>query len=93
MNEQASPLDAFRLDGRVAAITGGARGIGLATAQLFTAAGARTVLLDIDGAAAAEAATSLGPLASAMQLDVSAEADVNRVFDEIASVCRPAASA
>ena len=38
-------LDAFRLDGRVAVITGGARGIGYATAQLFTAAGARTVLL------------------------------------------------
>jgi NADP-dependent 3-hydroxy acid dehydrogenase YdfG len=87
MKEQASPLDAFRLDGRVAAITGGARGIGFATAQLFTAAGARTVLLDIDGAAAAEAATTLGPLASAMQIDVSVEADVNRVFDEIASTC------
>lgn len=83
MKEPTSLLDAFRLDGRVAAITGGARGIGFATAQLFTAAGARTVLLDIDGAAAAEAAASLGPLASAMQLDVSVEADVNRVFDEI----------
>jgi NAD(P)-dependent dehydrogenase (short-subunit alcohol dehydrogenase family) len=87
MKEQASPLDAFRLDGRVATITGGARGIGFATAKLFTAAGARTVLLDIDGPAAAEAAAKLGPLASAMQLDVSVEADVNRVFDEIASTC------
>ena len=83
MKEPTSLLDAFRLDGRVAAITGGARGIGLATARLFIAAGARTVLLDIDGAAAAEAAASLGPLASALPLDVSVEADVNRVFGEI----------
>ena len=83
MKEQASLLDAFRLDGRVAAITGGARGIGYATARLFTAAGARTVLLDIDEAAAAEAAATLGPLASSMRLDVSVEADVNRVFEEI----------
>ncbi|MEJ5991821.1 SDR family oxidoreductase [Ramlibacter sp. PS3R-8] len=87
MKEQPSLLDAFRLDGRVAAITGGARGIGLATASLFTAAGARIVLLDIDAEAAAKAATGLGPLASSMQLDVSSEADVNRVFDEIASTC------
>lgn len=85
MKEQASLLDSFRLDGRVAAITGGARGIGFATARLFTAAGARTVLLDIDGAAAAGAAASLGPLAGAMPLDVSVETDVNRVFAAIAA--------
>lgn len=85
MKEQASLLDAFRLDGRVAVITGGARGIGHATAQLFTAAGARTVLLDVDEAAAAQAAATLGPLASSMKLDVSVEADVNRVFGEIAA--------
>jgi NAD(P)-dependent dehydrogenase (short-subunit alcohol dehydrogenase family) len=85
MTPPDSLLDAFRLDGRVAAITGGARGIGYATAQLFLAAGARTVLLDVDGAAAAEAAATLGPLASSMQLDVSVEADVHRAFEAIAS--------
>jgi NAD(P)-dependent dehydrogenase (short-subunit alcohol dehydrogenase family) len=84
MEPTGSLLDAYRLDGRVAVITGGARGIGLETARLFIAAGARTVLLDRDEAAARGAAARLGPQATALRLDVSVEADVARVFDEIA---------
>lgn len=85
MKKDESLLDAFRLDGRIAAITGAARGIGYETARLFIAAGARTVLLDVDEAAAAQAAESLGPGASAMRLDVSSESEVTRAFDAIAS--------
>lgn len=76
-------MKAFRLDGRVAAITGGARGIGCETARLFLAAGARVVLLDRDENAVTEAAARLGPAASGLRMDVSAEDDVTRAFAAI----------
>ena len=51
------------LAGKVAVISGAAspRGIGLATARLFAAHGARVAILDLDAAAAQEAARGLGP--------------------------------
>ena len=50
------------LDGKIAAISGAAskRGIGLATARLFAAHGARVAILDLDAAAASAAARELG---------------------------------
>jgi len=84
MNERdATLLDAFRLDGQVAAVTGAARGIGYETARLFVAAGARVVLLDQDEAAAAEAAARLGSGAAAARLDVAREEEVERAFEAI----------
>ena len=41
-------MDLFRLDGQVAVVTGGARGIGAATARLLEDAGARVAVLDLD---------------------------------------------
>lgn len=50
------------LQGKVAIITGAAsaRGIGRATAATFAAQGARVVILDLDEAAARDAAAALG---------------------------------
>lgn len=76
-------LKAFRLDGQVAVITGGARGIGLATARLMAAAGAQVVLMDQDADAAAKAAFELGPAASSEPLDVASEAQVTAAFDHM----------
>jgi len=50
---------ARRLEGKVAIVTGGAGGIGAATARLFCEEGARTVLVDRDAGAMAEAGAEI----------------------------------
>jgi 3-oxoacyl-[acyl-carrier protein] reductase len=52
------------LSGRVAVITGGAQGIGYATAERFIASGAKVLLWDIDAALLAKAQAQLGAAAS-----------------------------
>jgi 3-oxoacyl-[acyl-carrier protein] reductase len=53
-------MNKIDLDGRVAIVTGGARGIGLATARRMLDSGASVALWDIDQAALAAAAATLG---------------------------------
>jgi len=59
------------LAGRVIAITGGARGIGRATAAALVREGAIVALGDLDEPLAAQAAEELGPNAAAFALDVT----------------------
>ncbi|MFE6224958.1 glucose 1-dehydrogenase [Streptomyces sp. NPDC057854] len=64
------PVD---LTGKVALITGAARGMGEAEARLFTALGARVVLTDVREAEGEATAASLGPAARFVRHDVTDE--------------------
>ena len=61
-------------------ITGGASGIGYATAERFAAEGARVAIFDIDEAAMAKAAKTIPALAGTHTVDVSDEASVKAGF-------------
>jgi NAD(P)-dependent dehydrogenase (short-subunit alcohol dehydrogenase family) len=67
-----------RLDGKVAIVTGGASGLGLASARRFAAEGARVACLDIDGDAAERAAAGIGEAALGLAADVTDEAALDR---------------
>lgn len=67
--------DVFQLHGKVALISGGARGLGLAIAQTMMDAGASVVLGDILTKEGEAAADKLGPRAAFVKLDVTNEAD------------------
>jgi 3-oxoacyl-[acyl-carrier protein] reductase len=63
-----------RFEGRTALVTGGAKGIGAATAERLAAEGAHVVVADFDEAAATETAERIG--GRAVRCDVTSRADV-----------------
>ncbi|MFZ9447140.1 MAG: SDR family NAD(P)-dependent oxidoreductase [Alphaproteobacteria bacterium] len=75
------PSRLLRLDGEVAIVTGGARGIGAATAELMAAAGAIVVVAGrAEAAALAATISARGQAAHALAIDVTSEDSVAAAF-------------
>ena len=73
--------DLFRLDGRVALVTGASRGLGFAMAEALATHGAQVIVNARDPAAVAEAAARLG--GEALAFDVSDAAATTAAMGEI----------
>jgi NAD(P)-dependent dehydrogenase (short-subunit alcohol dehydrogenase family) len=71
------------LNGRVVAITGGARGIGKATAQALVREGARVAIGDLDSDLARQTATELGGGTQAYDLDVTSRPSVAAFVESV----------
>jgi NAD(P)-dependent dehydrogenase (short-subunit alcohol dehydrogenase family) len=80
--------DLFRLTGRVAVITGGAQGIGLAVATAVLACGGKAAILDVNAEAgrAAVAALGAGDDAFFLECDVADPEQVTRAFADVSAV-------
>lgn len=75
------------LHGKVAAVTGGARGIGRATAQALARAGARVAIGDLDGDLAARTGAEIGALG--LHVDVTDRDSFAAFLDEVETVLGP----
>jgi len=73
----------MKLNGKVAVITGGNSGIGLATAQVFIQEGAKVVIVGRNQQSLNEAVQTLGEKATAIQADVANLADLDRLYPTI----------
>ena len=73
----------MRLKDRVALISGGAAGIGKATAQRFAEEGARVVICDVNETGGQEFVKTLGPAASFYQVNVADRQEVQRWIDNV----------
>jgi NAD(P)-dependent dehydrogenase (short-subunit alcohol dehydrogenase family) len=69
-----------RLEGKVAVVTGGASGMGLATVRRFVQEGARLVIADLNEQNGEAALAGLGDAARFIRVDVAREADIEAMI-------------
>jgi NAD(P)-dependent dehydrogenase (short-subunit alcohol dehydrogenase family) len=80
-------LDRFRLDGKVAVVTGGNRGLGYAFARALLQAGARVVIAARDQARSEHVARELG--ATAVVMDVTNPGSISAMLDTVSAELGP----
>jgi 2-keto-3-deoxy-L-fuconate dehydrogenase len=73
----------YRLDGKVALVTGGASGIGAATCRELARAGAEVIIADLNLKAAQAFASELGGRAHAVEMDVTSAKSIANAAKEI----------
>ena len=71
------------ISGKVAVVTGGASGLGLATVERYVAHGARVAIFDMNEAAGQAAAERLGEQVMFCNVDVSSESSVQQAIDSV----------
>jgi len=85
--DSAPPADWDKpLDGKVAIVTGAARGIGATIAEVFSRDGAKVVCIDIEGAAEPLGVTASKVGGTALTLDVTAEDAVDKITEHLREV-------
>src|SRR5881398_3176926 len=72
-----------KLSGKIAVVTGGTTGIGLATARLFAAEGAKVVVTGRNAQTLAAAREELEGVADVVQSDAGDPTEVRKLFEEI----------
>src|SRR5687768_12159740 len=80
-NRQRGRIQVGVLDGKAAIVTGSARGIGRATAELLAEQGARVVINDLDGDVAEQAAGEIGGEAVSFSGDLTKEGVCDGLID------------